>query len=398
TWMTLATSAAVLTSAFGSVVPALAQATITPEQALDRLFSADQVNPDWFTPSFLAQVPASQIQVILSQETASLGAYQSVQKTANGYVVSFAKGTLLVKAIVLDDRGRFSTLLLGNPQFQNSAGALDQALSQLQALPGQVSLLILKNGQQMMTINAGMPLAVGSTFKLAVLTALRRQIDAGRRNWADVVALDPAWKSLPSGILQDWPDGSPLTLQTLASLMISISDNTAANSLIQIAGRDAVDAVAPARDRPFLTTREAFVLKDPANSDLHDQYLNGGMSGRLAALQAADSRPLPGADVFANGTGAPEVEWFFTVGELCDLMNQVADLPLMGIDPGVTDPNEWTRIAFKGGGETGVLNLTHGLQNSAGDRYCVSATWNNTVALDDNRFSALVGQILSTLG
>ncbi|MFL9455456.1 serine hydrolase [Tolypothrix bouteillei VB521301_2] len=45
--------------------------------------------------------------------------------------------------------------------------------------------------------------------------------------WKDVVQLQPSEKSLPSGMLHTWPDGSYLTVQTLASLMISLSDNTA---------------------------------------------------------------------------------------------------------------------------------------------------------------------------
>lgn len=47
-------------------------------------------------------------------------------------------------------------------------------------------------------------------------------------------------KSLPGGILQNWPKGAPLTLHTLAGLMISQSDNTAADTLLEILGRDVV--------------------------------------------------------------------------------------------------------------------------------------------------------------
>ena len=39
---------------------------------------------------------------------------------------------------------------------------------------------------------------------------------------------------------QDWPKGAPVTLHTLATLMISISDNTATDQLIAIVGRDAI--------------------------------------------------------------------------------------------------------------------------------------------------------------
>jgi len=83
------------------------------------------------------------------------------------------------------------------------------------------------------------------------------------------------------------------------------------------------------------------------------------------------------------------VEWFFSVQELCHLMEQVADLPLMRINPGVTDPTAWERVAFKGGSEPGVLNLTTWLQASNGKRYCVAATWNHREPLDEAQFLSL---------
>ena len=82
---------------------------------------------------------------------------------------------------------------------------------------------------------------MGSTFKLATLTALRRDIEKKKRAWTDVVTLRPEVRSLPSGILRDWPDGSPLTLYALAALMISKSDNTATDALIGLLGRDAIE-------------------------------------------------------------------------------------------------------------------------------------------------------------
>ncbi len=60
-----------------------------------------------------------------------------------------------------------------------------------------------------------------------MLDALRSSIDSGDHAWDEVVTLAAGRKSLGSGILQTWPDGSPLTLHTLATLMISRSDNTA---------------------------------------------------------------------------------------------------------------------------------------------------------------------------
>jgi beta-lactamase class A len=63
--------------------------------------------------------------------------------------------------------------------------------------------------------------------------------------WADVVALQEQWRALPSGVLQDWPLGTHLTVESLAVLMISISDNTAADALAGLVGCAEVEQVAP---------------------------------------------------------------------------------------------------------------------------------------------------------
>jgi beta-lactamase class A len=119
-----------------------------------------------------------------------------------------------------------------------ASGSLEETLGSLDELPGSVSYLIRKNGETIAARNPDTALAVGSTFKLAVLRALRDRIENGGLSWDHTVSLKKEWRSLPTGILQDWPSGSSVTLQTLATLMISVSDNTAADALIDILAQD----------------------------------------------------------------------------------------------------------------------------------------------------------------
>ena len=83
------------------------------------------------------------------------------------------------------------------------------------------------------------------------MEVLRRQITEGQRSWQDVIELESSYKSVPSGFLQTWPNGSLLTVASLAALAISPSDNTATDSLIYLVGREAIEALTP-RNRPFL--------------------------------------------------------------------------------------------------------------------------------------------------
>ena len=58
--------------------------------------------------------------------------------------------------------------------------------------------------------------AVGSAFKLAVLAALNDAVSAGDVRWDDVVRVRDEWRSLPTGPMQEWPEGSAVTIENLA--------------------------------------------------------------------------------------------------------------------------------------------------------------------------------------
>src|SRR4029077_12579859 len=237
------------------------------------------------------------------------------------------------------------------------ASSFQGALDAFKDLPGSVSVTVLENGTERAAVARDLALGVGSAFKLAVLDALKQRIDAGKISWQSIIRLQGRNKSLPSGELQNWPDGSPLDVFSLAAVMISDSDNTAADTLLAYVGRRNVEAFAP-RDRPFLSTREAFILKDPNHADILKRYRAASESERRSLLKEIDALPLPDVSIFSGEPLATDVEWFFSTRELCALMHNVETLPLMSINPGVAEASDWKRIAYKGGSEPGVLNLT----------------------------------------
>ena len=368
--------------------------TLTPKAALERLFTSPTLDEAWFGEQFLAQVSVVQLQHILTQYEQQLGAYVRVEGEASPFTAVFAQGTTIVQ-ITLDAQGRVTGLFLQPPT--PAVSDLTAAVAAFQKLPGTASVVVIKNGAEAAALNADTPLAVGSTFKLAVLAALQDQMVAGTHRWDEVVRLKPESKSLPSGILQSWPDGSPLTLHTLATLMISLSDNTAADTLLNLAGRQAVEAYST-RNRPFLTTQEAIKLKAPQNAQWLARYRNGDEAEKRQVLAALAGVPLPKAADLPLTPTALDVEWYFTPRELCTLMAQVEQLDVMAVNPGsgVAYPENWARIAYKGGSETGVLNLTTWLQAKDGATYCVSATINRQDAAIDmapvlGLYRALVG-------
>ncbi|HEY1548861.1 MAG TPA: serine hydrolase, partial [Kofleriaceae bacterium] len=225
-----------------------------------------------FAPSFLAKVPAAQIAAIFGSMSKLVVGFQLGEIEAKSprelvaHVATAHDG--FVFSIATDDHGQIAGLLV-RPELLNS---YDAAIAKLDAGASQTQLLVaeLDHGtcRPLHAHHETAELAIGSTLKLYVLIALADRIAEGQLSWNQELAVRDDWKSLPSGITQDDPAGTKLTIKTLAERMISISDNTATDHLLYTVGRDRVEAAmltakhsAPARNIPYLSTRELFWLK-----------------------------------------------------------------------------------------------------------------------------------------
>jgi beta-lactamase class A len=382
-----------------------------------------------FAPSFLAQVPASKLTEIFSDYFSKLGRCTQAKQTASlsayagRFDFIFEKGSSVSATLAIDsDEPRLlNGLLLGIP-IRNSA-TLDEVVSELKTLPGETSLLITSLGKDgsrpILAYNADREMAIGSAFKLYILSELVREVGARQRKWTDVVPLDGKIASLPSGMLQSWPAGSPVTLHTLASMMISISDNTAADELLMTLGRERVEAILPATGHskpelnvPFLTTLEMFKLKGEPTGQAATAYLSLDAKGRrafladtIAKVKSEDAKP------FQDGKPAyvDKIEWFASATDMCRVMNWLRQQTegdktarqILGINPGtglIIARDKWQYVGFKGGSEPGVLNMTYLLQSTKGDWYALSVGWNNQQApLENQKLFALLQQILKII-
>lgn len=358
--------------------------------ALKAVLAPGPVDTSLFDAAFLKAVPAEKIQAGIMPLKALIGPVLSVASRGGpSYTIETATHEIAAD-ITLDTAGKIGGLVFHNPIAKHAS--LDDLLGQFGTFAPQSAWVIEKNGAVLRSSNPQMPLAVGSAFKLGILKALKDDIDTGRRKWDDVVRLAASHKSLPTGMLQGWPDGSPLTLHTLAALMVSISDNTATDTLLDVVGRDRVEAALGIA--PVLTTRELFILK--ANPELLAKYKNGNLAARRAAIVEADEMPLPPVGKVMT-VHTPGVEWELSPGKLCSLMTEVGGLDVAQINPGIADPAQWSSIAYKGGSETGVLSLTTLAGARNGDRYCVSAVWNADSAIDEAGAEAAYGGVLAKL-
>ena len=370
----------------------------------------------YFAASFRDKVPQAQFATIVAQLKATLGAPQTIESlTATSawsadLVVGYARGTASVR-LALDPAAPHAAtglLITGTAARDDSLAKIE---AEFRALPGAsgFGLYALGDGkpEPILEYRADIVAPLGSAFKLWVLAELARQVAADERHWADVVKVGAP--SLPSGVLQTWPAGSPATLQTLATLMISISDNTATDTLLTTLGRAKVDAMAEGAGGsvPVMTTREMFALKGDAA--LAKDWGAGSVVDRRAllvdhAVKIATTKL--DMSVFAGKPVAVDsVEWFASPAAMAGLLDRLraaddttrAILAVnAGVDPGIAA--RFRYVGFKGGGEPGVLSLNYLVQAKDGRWYAATGNWHRADdAVNELRFAGLMGRALAVL-
>ena len=377
-----------------------------------------------FSPDFLQAVPEEQLAAIAAQLVDGNGALLGIEA-----VRYRGKGTAEFDLVYERGRGPAQLQLGPAPHFLITGFRIGAVLpegdtpekirAEIAALPGQTGIGVYRlgagNPEPLLEHNASSQLAIGSTFKLYVLSALAREIAAGRRQWGDVVPLGA--RSLPSGTMQDWPKGAPVTLHTLAIMMISTSDNTATDTLIRLLGREAIaaDMIAsghaqPSRTIPVLTTIEAFALKagDPARVAAYAQAKDDRQEellGRWGATLTKDHvDPAKRAD--PRPVAIDSIEWFASARDIAHILARLRDagdpavLPILSVNPSVAEQEAtyWDYVGYKGGSESGVLNLSWLLKDKRGRWFAVVATWNNAEKnVDANKLELLAMRLMRTL-
>jgi len=369
---------------------------------------------DLFTAQFLAQIPAETLAQMNSQLASQFGAMLGVEsverqgqlraRIAIRFERAIGSGTM-----VLADTGeaRIAGLQLSDfaPVIGDSAdGDADQSSAEaiaadLAALPGATAAWFGPlDGEPIFAYgDTERQFALGSAFKLYVLGAVSEAVAEGRLRWDQVVPLGQA--SFPSGITQSWPEGAPITVQSLATLMISISDNTATDTLLRLVGRERVEQFlrrtghsAPERSLPFLTTRELFLLK---TLDTGPAYAEAGIARRRAMLADLDGGGVTTEQVVA-ALGEPklveQIEWFASMEDERKLLRALVALDdpvlfdILAVSPQLSETQRagWAYAGFKGGSEPGVLNLTWLLKDEAGHWHMLAASWLNPEAAVEN--------------
>jgi beta-lactamase class A len=198
---------------------------------------------------------------------------------------------------------------------------------ELGGFPGEAAILIkdLKSTSEI-SINQYNLFAAASLVKIPIMAACFYAVHNGKITLAEALRFDPLHKALGSGNLKNSSPGTQFTIQKLVEVMISESDNTATNMLIERLGleylndcfkklglknthisRRMMDFASRREGKENFTTADdlGFLLEEIYYRRLINRYYSGMCLELLKKQKIRDRIPgkLPESVVVAHKTG-----------------------------------------------------------------------------------------------
>lgn len=218
--------------------------------------------------------------------------------------------------------------------------------------------------------NARRVFPAASTIKLAVLYETYRQCGEGRVSPEERIPLRREDVVPGSGILKDLTPGLELSVRDLATLMVVVSDNTAANILLDLVGIPAVNATLAQLGLRDTRLEHKFFRAPPGGPPNRSTPAD---LGALMRLVATGSAPTPWA--------SREMLDILDRQHLTDtLMRRISDYDAY-LEPGRTPT---VRVASKSGALRGTRNEVAFIR-TAQCRYVLAVM---TTGCADTRFHA----------
>lgn len=319
------------------------------------------------------------------------------------------KDYIIPVTITINDSGKIVGVFF-RPSFKKTA-FLEDITKKFEALNCEKKgLLIKKLGSiedNVYALNEKEIFPMGSAFKLYIL-AYMVENDV---KWDKVVKIKESDYSLPTGKMHLYPKGAPITLFSLAEAMISQSDNTATDILIENLGRENIENFMkehnskPELNIPFLKTAEMFKIK--SSTQIAENYIKADTKEKRKILEKIkETRPDIKKLLNISSPYKPyTIEWFASPSDICSLMdyfktkNNVYSNAILSINPGLdTKTGEYAFAGYKGGSESGVLSMNWLLKTKNQTYYCVSSFASDEKQnIDEKTYFSVMQEILNVL-
>ncbi len=423
------------------------QAAMQLEWIIDELndteTTAQEIN-DRFDPAAIASIPVADWQnFIASLRSALAGAIvqdiitmtpTSVRvllgrtgEPGSGYFVTLA--TRYGSGLITSFGASQFNLNGSSVRSEDQSLTLEQAADKIETLAEDVAVLVaeIDASNQCVPIfarRADQPMGIASIFKIWVMGAVANAIEAGQITADQVLTLDADQFVLGSG-LNDEPAGIDFSVRDMAILMLGISDNTATEHLINLAGKPAIETVLSAFGHmnldailPFLSMSEAFhlyftvpLVDAEAYLTLAEQAQRNYVDTTLTPLGPVTSFPTANRSVLVKGL------WQASANDICAAMaglrqyNDTSDAfavidQAYGAETALVNlRSNWERVWFKGGSlSDGIGNgqrvLSYGwmLESDSRGAFSVVVITNNdsggNARIDQSLVGSVAGRIL----
>ena len=382
---------------------------------------------DYFASNIIAKIPYEYLTSLFAEIFSDDGACSSVKiilvddKVAK--IRLYTKTTSQKFIIYLNDKNLINGIGFtgrSDPKLKiTDNSSLETELAQV---PGLKSIYLkdFSSNQELIKFNTKEKIALASEFKLYVLNLLSQKILKGDLRWDDKLKIEEKFKSLPSGILQDYPSNSELTLKQFAELMISISDNTATDHLIDLLSREKIERSMFGinsflnLNTPFLTTMDMFRMRTLEKETINGYVLLNPNEKRLFLENLENTltreQVLEELSTWEQPKDISQVEWFANTEDVCSVVEKLhsrsaSDKSILDI-LAINTPFIWTEddanfeyAGYKGGSEPGVMTMTFLLKTKSQKWACLSLGINNEKeSLNDAQIMDLYHAILSYAG
>ncbi|MFC8228987.1 Cpe/LpqF family protein [Streptomyces sp. NPDC057287] len=344
-----------------------------------------------FVPVFLARHP--QGFAATAQQWRGLGPFTvtDYQPVAHKSWVTLegpagARSTL---SLTLDSTGLIRVLHLGPEMVTPPVTGWDDLARALEQPGVTWSALVTREERgvtrTLYSKDADRPMPNGSSYKLYLMRALAEAVAAGTVRWDDEVTITPALRSLPTGDMQELPDGARVPVRETAYKMIAMSDNTAADLIQDLLGRDAVERAVvqgghsdPSLLRPFLTSHELFEIGWGA-PEVRAEWVAADEAGRRRLLERITGPMTVRGSDLGPAVHHLGLDWHMSAWDVARVLGALAEDGaedasgavdgILTAYPGVPiDTDRWPRAVFKGGSCPGVMMFCWLLEDPDGAR------------------------------
>jgi hypothetical protein len=337
------------------LLPAFSQANVLEQICKDN----GVLKKQQFSENILSQVDFdSGLKLPIGNLFKSLGNCKSVE-SSNGEM-KFEFEQYMISGKFALNNGQLTSIWFATPQLKSKN--LDQLFAALKGLNHQISYFY-KSGKKKIEYNGSKKMYVASTAKLHILEELKSCIKQKKCSSDDVLVLRKELKTSPSGELQSWPDDSKILVSSAANMMISKSDNTATDLVI--------DYLAKKKMKKFRSMQQRFI----------DLYAPTSKSFGPEDYKKID------LSKYASSGGEKE-----TTENLCKLILKLKDSKELSINTDGIDKFE--RTLYKGGSRFGVLQKTYAWIDENKNWSCLSVTLNNPNGVNNTEASKIISNIV----